>query len=152
MTETSLAQFLPALPEIYLVGAICALLMFDVFFGLKKPTRTASVALLLLLGGAVATLISADFGHRQVLFSGMYIADDLATLLKLASFLFVAIALFYSGEFLGRRKLQQGEYYVLVFTALLGVLVLTSAGSLLMVYIGVELLSLSLYALVAFDR
>jgi NADH-quinone oxidoreductase subunit N len=152
MTETSFAQFLPALPEIYLVGAICALLMFDVFFGLKKPTRTASVALLLLLGGAVATLISADFGHRQVLFSGMYIADDLATLLKLASFLFVAIALFYSGEFLGRRKLQQGEYYVLVFTALLGVLVLTSAGSLLMVYIGVELLSLSLYALVAFDR
>ena len=152
MTDTSLASFLPALPEIYLVAAICALLMFDVFFGLRHPARTASVALLLLLGGAVATLYSADFGHRHVLFDGMYIADGLSTLLKLASFLFVAVALFYSGEYLGRRRLQQGEYYVLVLTALLGVLVLTSAGSLLMVYIGVELLSLSLYALVAFDR
>jgi NADH-quinone oxidoreductase subunit N len=152
MTDTSISQYLLALPEIYLVGAICALLMFDVFFGIKHPARTASAALLLLLGGAVATLYSADFGYRHVLFDGMYIADDLSTLLKLASFLFVAVALFYSGEFLARRKLQQGEYYVLVLTALLGVLVLTSAGSLLMVYIGVELLSLSLYALVAFDR
>ena len=152
MTDTPISQYLLALPEIYLVGAICALLMFDVFFGIKHPARTASVALLLLLGGAVATLVAADFGSRHVLFDGMYIADDLATLLKLASFLFVAVALFYSGEFLARRKLQQGEYYVLVLTALLGVLVLTSAGSLLMVYIGVELLSLSLYALVAFDR
>ena len=154
MTDTtfSLAQILPAMPEMYLTAAICVLLLFDVFFGLKKPSRTASLTLVLLLGGALVTLLTADFGHSRSLFSGMYVADDLATLLKLASFLFVAVALYYSNDYLIRRKIQKGEYYVLTLTALLGILVLSSAGNLITVYVGIELLSLSLYALVAFDR
>ena len=151
-TTFSLAAILPAMPEIYLTGAICVLLLFDVFFALKRPERTATFALLLLLGGAAITMATHEFGVRQVLFDSMYIADDLGMLLKLASFLFVAVALFYSNDYLARRKLQQGEYYVLTLTALLGILVLTSAGNLLSVYVGIELLSLSLYALVAFDR
>jgi NADH-quinone oxidoreductase subunit N len=154
MTETtfSLAQILPAMPELYLTAAICVLLMFDVFFGVKAPGRTASFSLVLLLGGALVTLITADMRTARALFSGLYIADNLATILKLAAFLFVAVALYYSNDYLARRKIQQGEYYVLTLTALLGILVLTSAGNLITVYIGVELLSLSLYALVAFDR
>ena len=147
-TTFSLAAILPAMPEIYLTGAICVLLLFDVFFALKRPERTATFALLLLLGGAAITLATHEFGVRQVLFDSMYIADDLGMLLKLASFVFVAVALFYSNDYLARRKLQQGEYYVLTLTALLGILVLTSAGNLLSVYVGIELLSLSLYALV----
>ena len=154
MTETtfSLAQILPAMPEIYLTAAVCVLLVFDVFFGLQRPARTASFTLLILLGGALVTLLTADFGHRQSIFDGMYVADDLATLLKLAAFLFVAVAMYYSNEYLARRRIQKGEYYVLSLTALLGILVLTSASNLITIYVGVELLSLSLYALVAFDR
>jgi len=66
--------------------------------------------------------------------------------------LFVAVALLYSRHFLETRGLLKGEYYVLALTAMLGIFVIISAGSLLTLYIGIELLSLSLYALVAFDR
>ncbi|RYZ68373.1 MAG: NADH:ubiquinone oxidoreductase subunit N, partial [Proteobacteria bacterium] len=154
MTDAPLtfAQLMPAMPEIYLAAAICVLLMFDVFFGLAKPGRTASFALLLLVGGAAITVGTARFGTSARVFDGLYVADDLGILLKLCGFLFVAVALYYSNGYLARRGLQKGEYYVLTLTALLGILVLGAAGSLLTVYIGIELLSLSLYALVAFDR
>ena len=87
-----------------------------------------------------------------MLFGDSYVADPLAVLLKLFAFLTIALALFYSREYLARRGMMRGEYYVLALTALLGIFVLCSANSLLTVYIGVELMSLSLYAMVAFDR
>jgi NADH-quinone oxidoreductase subunit N len=80
------------------------------------------------------------------------VADPLAVLLKLFAFLTIALALFYSREYLARRGMMRGEYYVLSLTALLGIFVICSANSLLTVYIGIELMSLSLYAMVAFDR
>ena len=82
----------------------------------------------------------------------MYVADELACVLKLAGFLFVAVALLYSRAYLENRDILRGEYYVLALTALLGIFVLISANSLLTVYLGVELLALSVYAMVAFDR
>ncbi len=136
----------------YLAAAACVLLVFDLFFAEKAPGRTATFALLLLVVGAALTAWTADWSANRLLFSGMYVADGLGVLLKLAGFLFVTIALFYSNAYLARRGLQKGEYYVLTLTALLGIFVLGSAASLVTVYIGVELLSLSLYALVAFDR
>jgi NADH-quinone oxidoreductase subunit N len=154
MTDTafSFAQILPALPEMYLAAAVCVLLLFDLFIGERAPARTASFTLLLLAGGAAVTAYTADWGTSQLLFSGLYIADDLGVLLKLAGFLFVTVGLYYSNGYLARHGLQKGEYYVLALTALLGILVLGSAANLITVYIGIELLSLSLYALVAFDR
>jgi len=80
------------------------------------------------------------------------VADPLAVVLKLAGFLFVAVALLYSRAYLENRNILRGEYYVLALTALLGIFVLVSANSLLTVYLGVELLALSVYAMVAFDR
>jgi len=87
-----------------------------------------------------------------VLFDGLYVADRLAVFLKLAGFFSIGLALFYSQPYLDRRGIHGGEYQVLALTALLGICVLVSANSLLTVYLGIELLSLSLYALVAFDR
>jgi NADH-quinone oxidoreductase subunit N len=152
MSEYSFAQILPALPEMYLAAAACLLLVFDLFVGEKAPARTATFTLLLLVIGAALTVYTADWTGRRVLFDGMYTADPLGVLLKLAGFLFIAVALYYSNGYLARRGLMKGEYYVLTLTALLGIFVLCSAGSLVTVYIGIELLSLSLYALVAFDR
>jgi NADH-quinone oxidoreductase subunit N len=146
------ASLAPALPEIYLAAGVCLLLLFDLFFAVGHPGRTATFTLMILLGGAAITWMQGAGGTRSVLFDGMYIADDLATLLKLAAFLFMALALLYSRSYLARKGIQKGEYYVLALTALLGILVLASAGNLLSIYMGVELLSLSLYALVAFDR
>jgi len=82
----------------------------------------------------------------------MFVADGLGTFLKLAGFVTMATVVFYSQEYLEQRSMTGGEYHVLCLTGLLGVFVLISANSLLTLYLGIELLSLSLYALVAFDR
>lgn len=151
METTTWAGMLPAIPEISLAAAICALLMIDVFAGARRGlTATASVVLL-----AACAALTFRYGHvadRTLLFGGLYVADPLAVWLKLCAFLTVGVGLFYGEAYMERRGIKGGEYYVLALTALLGICVLASANSLLTVYLGVELLSLSLYALVAFDR
>ena len=150
--HVTLASLAPALPEIWLATAACIVLLVEAFAGVAARRIIPTLTLALLGLGAAATLAWAQVDAPTVLFSGMYVADPLGTVLKLLSFLFVAVALLYSRPALQARGLLKGEYYVLVLTALLGICVMVSAGSLLSVYIGVELLALSLYALVAFDR
>lgn len=152
MNAFSTSDLLLALPEVYLAGAICVVLLFDLFLAANAPGRTATLTLVVLLVGAVLTWQTSPHGGAVTGFSGLYVADGLSTLLKTGAFLCTAVALFYGGVFVGRRGMAQGEFHVLTLTMLLGVLVLASASNLLTVYVGVELLSLSLYALVAFDR
>jgi NADH-quinone oxidoreductase subunit N len=141
-----------AVPEIWLVFAICAILLVDVFAGEKRRTLTSTLTLLALAVGAALTVKYGYVAQRTVLFEGMYVADELSFVLKLAGFLFVAVALLYSRAYLENRNIMRGEYYVLTLTALLGIFVLVSANSLVTVYLGVELLALSVYAMAAFDR
>jgi NADH-quinone oxidoreductase subunit N len=153
MTETfTLSSLAPAVAEICLAGAICIILMVEVFLGERRRGLTATLTLLAL---AVSAGLTVQFGFvagRTVLFHGLYVADELGFVLKLAGFMFVAVALLYSRGYLENRAILRGEYYVLALTALLGIFVLISANSLLTVYLGVELLALSVYAMVAFDR
>jgi NADH-quinone oxidoreductase subunit N len=134
------------------VAAICVLLLADVFAGDKRRNLAPTLTLLILAGGAAITAYYANVDTRVLLFADSYVTDPLAVLLKLFGFMTMAVALLYSREYLDRRGMMRGEYYVLGLTSLLGVFVMVSANSLLTVYIGVELLSLSLYAMVAFDR
>ncbi len=151
-TDVTLASLVLALPEIYLTVMICAVLMVDVFAGPKRRGRSATFTQFTLVLGAAVTAFFSHPDQRTVIFDGLYVADELAWVLKLSGFLFVAFALLYSRTYLERRGILKGEYFVLVLTALLGVFVLASANSLLTLYVGVELLALSCYALVAFDR
>ena len=146
------ASLAPAVAEIWLVCAICALLLVEVFAGVKRPGLTATLTLVALAVGAALTVRYGQVPHRVLLFDRTFVADELSVVLKLAGFLFVAVGLLYSRAYLEHRNIQRGEYYVLVLTALLGIFVLVSANSLLTVYIGVELLALSVYAIIAFDR
>jgi len=150
--DLTFADFLPALPEIYLTVMICVVLMVDVFFGQTRKGLAATLTQFTLLLGAALTAFCSHVTQRTLLFDGLYVADELSWVLKLAGFLFVAFAMLYSRAYLERRGILKGEYFVLVLTALLGVFVLASANSLLTVYVGVELLALSVYAMVAFDR
>jgi len=154
MPETSFnwSSLAPAIPEIYLATAVCVLLLFDAFVGVQRRGMTATFTLLTLAGGAALTAIYGHVDGRTLLFGGLYVADELAYVLKLIGFLVVAVVLLYSRRYLDVRGLLRGEYFVLALTALLGVFVLISANDLITVYIGVELLALSSYALVAFDR
>jgi NADH-quinone oxidoreductase subunit N len=154
MPETTLtwASVAPAIAEIYLTAAICVILLVDVFAGEKRRGLTATLTLIAL---ALGVALQVAYGHvteRVLLFHGMFVADELGFVLKLAAYLFVAVALLYSRAYLENRGILRGEYYVLALTALLGIFVMVSANSLLTMYIGVELLALSVYAMVAFDR
>jgi NADH-quinone oxidoreductase subunit N len=142
----------PAIPEVYLACAICVVLLFEVFVGVKRRGATSTLTLIVLVVGAALTARYGNVDHHAVLFDGNYVVDPLAFVLKLAGFLFAAMALIYSRMYLENRNILRGEYDALALNALLGIFVLISANSLITVYIGVELLALSLYAMVAFDR
>ena len=151
-TSMSLESLAPAVAEIWLVFAICAVLLTEVFAGERRRGLTPTLTLLALALGAALTVQYGEVGSRQLLFSGLYVADQLGWALKLAGFLVAAVALLYSRSYLENRGILRGEYYVLSLTALLGIFVLVSANSLLTLYLGVELLALSVYSMVAFDR
>jgi len=152
VTAITWASLQPALPEIYLTAAICVLLLVDVFAGQQRRWIAPSLTMVILALGALITAYFGNVNARILLFADSYVADPLAVLLKLFGFMIMAVALLYSREYLERRGMMRGEYYVLSLTSLLGIFVMVSANSLLTMYMGVELMSLSLYAMVAFDR
>jgi NADH-quinone oxidoreductase subunit N len=131
---------------------VCVVLLVEAFTGDKRRGLADSLTLVVLLVGALVTAVYAHVVVRTTLFHGLYVADELGYVLKLAGFLIVAVTLIYSRAYLDQRDILRGEYDVLGLTALLGIFVLISANSLITVYMGVELLALSVYALIAFDR
>ena len=147
----NIANLAPAAAETYLLAAICVVLLIDVFLNDRQRWITYALSMLTLAGAAVVTTMYA-VDHRVVAFNGLFVADPMGDVLKLFSYGTVAVSFLYSREYLIRRNLFKGEYFILGLFALLGVMVMVSAGSLLTAYLGVELLSLSLYAMVAFDR
>lgn len=140
-----------AAAEIFLLTAICVILLVDVFLDDSKRWLTYGLTMLTLAGCAFVTVTYAVEG-RVTAFDGMFIADPMGDVLKLFTYGTVAVSLLYSREYLQRNGLFRGEFFILALVAMLGVMVMVSSGSLLTVYLGVELLSLSLYAMVAFDR
>jgi NADH-quinone oxidoreductase subunit N len=140
-----------AAAEAFVVTALCVILVIDVFLTQRSRWLTYVLALATLVGAAYMT-VRYGVQARTIAFDGMFIADPMGDVLKLFSYGTVAVTFLYSREYLQRRGLFKGEYFILGLVALLGVMVMISAGSLLTVYLGVELLSLSLYAMVAFDR
>jgi len=144
-------EFGLAMAEIVLAVGICAVLLVDLFIS----DRMRGITLLL----AMATLAITGFyagssgvAGPELTFSGSYIVDPLARVLKLFTLLMVAVVFLYSWGYLRGKQLLKGEYYLLGLFATLGMFVMISAHSLLTIYLGLELMSLSLYAMVAFDR
>ena len=139
-----------AVPEMFLLGATCAILLVDLYLSDRQRQLTYFLAIATLAG--TAALVASLPDGRHVGFNGMFVVDGVAKLLKLVACGTVAAAFLYSRDYLIQRGLFKGEYFVLALFATFGIFVLTSAGSLLTLYMGVELLALSQYALVAFDR
>ena len=90
--------------------------------------------------------------ERQVVFFGAYVADPLSHVLKMATVGLVGVAFLYARDYLRANDLHKGEYYLLGLFGLLGMMIMMSANSLLTMYLGLETLALSMYALVAIDR
>jgi NADH-quinone oxidoreductase subunit N len=141
----------PAMAEIVLGAGICIVLLADLFISDRRRDLTYLLAMATL---AVTAWIAGGIGidSREITFNGSFIADPLARVLKLFALAVVATVFLYSRDYLKQRQIYKGEYYLLGLFALLGIQVMISAFSLLTMYLGLEILSLSLYSLVAFDR
>jgi NADH-quinone oxidoreductase subunit N len=144
-------MFAPLATEIFLLCMACIILIVDVFLHERRRMLSYALAQLTLLAGALISWSMLGNG-TQVVLHGTFVSDPMAALLK-TSILLVTVGVFmYSRSYLVERDIFRGEFYVLGLFAVLGMLVLVSAHSLLTIYLGLELLSLSLYALVAFQR
>lgn len=144
-------SFSLATPEIFLLSATCFILLLDVF--LKDKFRSIAYwASLLALGITLVLTYQGWTETKAFAFNGMFVHDTLSVVLKMASISIVAAIFIYSKPYLIDRKIFKGEFYSISLFATLGMMVMISANSLLMLYMGLELLSLSMYALVAFNR
>jgi NADH-quinone oxidoreductase subunit N len=141
----------PASAEIFILLMACALLLVDVFVGKDRRWLVYLMTQLTLAGCFGITFFTLD-GQGATTFSNMFIDDLMADVLKLVLYPSVAAMLVYSRRYLATRNLDSGEFHVLVLFATLGMMVMISASHFLTVYLGLELLALSLYALVAIDR
>lgn len=140
-----------ALPEMFMLGMACVLLLLVAFSGKKDATSAYWFSQVTLIATAVLIYQSVgDAGGHT--FNGTYIKDTLSDVLKLAICLCNVVVLLYSTSYLKARALFKGEYYVLAVFATLGMLIMVSASHFLTLYLGLELLSLCLYAMVAMQR
>ena len=137
--------------EIFLVIMICVVLIVDLFVEGEERKITFWLSLISLFGTAILVFNNTP-ESREFIFDGSYVNDPLAGVLKIASIIMVGVGFIYSRNYLIKSNLMKGEFFLLSLFGLLGMLIMISANSLLIMYLGLETLSLSLYALVAFDR
>jgi NADH-quinone oxidoreductase subunit N len=154
MTWTAILSHLPALPEAILLVGACVLMIVDTFVKHERRAPTYWIAQGTLGLCVLATLfvISVAGADKYYIFNGLFVADFLSHLVKLVSYAAVSAALVYSRQWLVDRALLRGEFFSLLLFSLLGMMLLASANSFLTLYLGLELMSLCLYALVALNR
>ena len=147
----NLTDYIAAAPEMALLGLICVVMIADLFVEDEERAATFWLSMASLVVTAVVLYVTAG-ADRQIVFYGAYVADPLSHILKMATILFVGISFLYARDYLRANDLEKGEYYLLGLFGLLGMMVMMSANSLLTMYLGLETLALSMYALVAIDR
>lgn len=150
MTEL-LSNIHLALPEIILLITACIALLAELFLSPRHP------ALVLIVSGTgllLATAVSWIYlgQYPTVLLHGLFVSDDMSQLMKLFMLISVFLCFMYSRHYMEERQIPSGDFYVLGLLSTLGMMTLVSAHSLLTVYLGLELLSLPLYAMTAIQR
>jgi NADH-quinone oxidoreductase subunit N len=142
-----------AYPEILLLVMACVIALVDL--GVKTPMRGATHLLTLLTLGVLAVLLGvyASSGATVVAFGGMVVSDPMGNWLKCFATVALMVTLVYGRQYASQRDmLRGGELFTLSLFALLGMYVMISGHNFLVIYLGLELLTLSSYALVALRR
>jgi NADH-quinone oxidoreductase subunit N len=148
--ESAGYQLLPVLPELVLAVGAMGLLMMGAFQGARTTSLITGLAVcLLVVVGVLELLLPAG---RLTTFNGSFIVDDFARFLKVLTLIGSAATLILSTEFLADPSRRIFEYAILVLLSTLGMMVLISAGDLIMLYLGLELMSLALYVVAASNR
>lgn len=140
-----------ATPEIFLLISICVILLIDLF--LRDDQRLISYILVQIsLFITTLLLISTLHTSKQLGLNAMYVQDELGGFLKISILVLTSTAFVYIRKYLNDKSLWKTEFFLLVLFAVLGMMIIASANHLLLVYLGLELLALALYTLVAFSR
>ncbi|MGY4453564.1 proton-translocating NADH-quinone oxidoreductase chain N [Bradyrhizobium sp. i1.3.1] len=148
--ETAGYQLAPVLPEIVLAVGAMALLMLGAYRGQETTKTVTTLSVLLLV--VVGVLVYAQPAGKHVTFGGSFIVDDFARFMKILALIGSAVTLVLSTEFLSDPSRRIFEYAILVLLSTLGMMVLISAGDLISLYLGLELMSLALYVVAASNR
>ena len=146
-----ITPLLPAYPEVFMLVMACVILIADLFISDTRRVVTYGLTQATLAGCFLITYLTATI-EPVTTFSDMFVDDLMADVLKLLVYLAAMVMLVYSRPYLAARGLFRGEFFVLVLFATLGMMVMISANHLLTLYLGLELLTLALYALVALQR
>jgi len=146
-----LATTMPAIAEAFVASAGCFILLVGVFMGKRFPMLTYSLVQCSLIVAAILTF--QQFNNSQaIIFHGMFVMDNLAVVLKLFVYAFSFIAFVYSRSYLSKTNVPADEYYVLGLFSILGMMVVISAHSFITLFLGLELFSLPLYAMIALRK
>ncbi len=144
-------DLIPVLPEIFVVTMACVVLLVDVYQRQSNRMLTYLLSQATLVGGLILTL-SLHTSAPEYTFGDTFVKDTMSDVLKGFIYLSAFVVFLYSRRYLQERGQLTGEFFVLGLFAVLGMMVMVSAHSLLLVYLGLELLSLCLYAMVALNR
>ncbi len=149
--EYSFSTLQPVMPEMFLLAATCLILVIDLFLTERTRLLTYGLSLAALIG-TIALVQNAAGPATEIILDGAFIRDPMSDVLKTGLLLVTLFGFVYAKDYLIEQGTFRGEYYVLGLFAVLGMLVMISANNFLTVYLGLELLALCLYALVAFHR
>ncbi len=149
-------NLLPALPELILIASVPAILLIDLFLPQNRRDVTFGLSILAIIGCIAVTFIFPQEKNIVYSFGGAFISDAVSVLLKLCTYVAMLFTLVYSRRYINERSLTSGhlggEFYSLSLFAMLGMMVVISAADFLTMYLGIELMSFPLYALVALKR
>jgi NADH-quinone oxidoreductase subunit N len=148
--QFNIADLCFALPEIFMLSAIVVILLLDLYTSQRFQNLTYYLTQITLFvtGYLAFTLI----GESRVIFDGTFVLDAMGSTFKVFTMGFAMVALVYTRHYLKVHNLFRGEYFVLALLSVLGMMVMISAHSLLTIYLGLEIMSLSLYTLIAIAR
>ena len=156
LVELNNMNFTPLYPEIFLLLATCTILLVDMFLADSKRNVTFVMSIFALFVCGGLTIATANNEGSTYVSNNMFVSDPMSMLLKLFSYVAVGMTLIYSRQYVTDRGMSNGklggEFYVLALFALLGQMIMISGNNFLIIYLGLELMSLSLYALVALRR
>ncbi|HRE24931.1 MAG TPA: NADH-quinone oxidoreductase subunit NuoN [Bacteroidia bacterium] len=140
-----------ALPEIIVLSTVCIALLADLFLKHKYKSVAFYISCTgIILAAFITFLYIGNF--KLLVFNGLFISDDVGHLMKFFIYITVLLSFIYSHEYVDERQMPSGDYYVLGLFSTLGMMILVSAHSMLTVYLGLELMSLPLYAMTAIRR
>lgn len=151
MEFISLTDLTPIFPEIIVLLTACTVLLVDLFATNKN--RSMTLALTTIIGLFLAMLLEIQLHGKDIVgFYGTVVADDFSILFEFIYMSVAIVTVFVSRHYISENEMNFGEYYVLLLTAVSGMMFMTSGLDLLVIFIGLEVMSISSYILVGMKR